>query len=411
MTPCVAPSRRDVIWAAATGAALNSGCGTNERHPGRLRYLLRRFINTIDPVTSAEDWLLAALFEPLVQAHPETMQPIAGLATHYLVEKGGARYTFFLRGHAAPRGTRLASADSLPLEFTRGLAAAPFEVPARWSDGTTITAEDCVFSWRRYFDPKSANADSYTFYCVAGAEAVSAGKLRPSQLGVHQLDRFAFQVDLEKPAPYFLMMCRVAYATPRHVIEQARRDGREAAWAEPERIATSGPFHLKEFHPHERTVVSRNPYYFDAAFGNVEEIEFSAADGVTVVNLFRAGLADSMEGRVLPLQLAHRLKGKSALHTRPACASHGWRFSANRPPLDNVVLRYALNMATGKEEIARFLGMGQIAAKHECRPSKATHHRKAFEWTSTGASAMFWRSIPQPHGNSGTPPYPKRPHI
>ena len=293
---------------------------------------------------------------------------MAGLATHYLVENGGTRYTFYLRGHAAPRGTRLASADSLAFEFTRGRAAAPFEVPARWSDGATITAEDHIFSWRRYFDPKSANADAYSFYCVAGAEAVGAGKLPPEQLGVRQLDRFGFQVDLEKPAPYFLMMCRVVYATPRHVIEQARRDGREAAWAEPERIATSGPFRLKECRPHERTVVSRNPYYFDSAFGGIEEIEFSAADGMTVVNLFRAGLADSMEGRVLPLQLAPRLKGQPALHVRPACASHGWRFTANRPPLDNVVLRYALNMATDKEEIARFLGMGQIAAKTRVPP-------------------------------------------
>src|SRR5262245_32173541 len=244
------------------------------------------------------------------------MQPMAGLATHYLVEEGETRYTFYLRGHAAPQGTQLPSADSLPTEFSRGRTGSPVDVPARWSDGTTITAEDFVYSWRRYFDPKSANADAYTFFCVAGAEAVSAGKIPPEQLAVRALDRFAFQVDLEKPAPYFPMLCCNSAVTPRHVIERARRDGREAAWTDPGRIATSGPFRLKELRPHERTVVARNPKYFDSAFVDVEEIEFYAADGVTVVNLFRAGLADSMDGRVLPLQLAPRLKGQPALHIR-----------------------------------------------------------------------------------------------
>ena len=367
MTLSPAPSRRDVVLAAAAGATL-TGCRTEARHPERLRYLLRRHINSFDPTQSPESWMLCSLYEPLVQPHPETMQPFAGLATHFLVENSGARYTFYLRGHQAPRGTRLAGAESLPAEFTRGRAGAPYAVPARWSDGSIVTAEDCVFSWRRYFDPKTANADAYAFYCVAGGEAVSTGKIPPEQLGVRVLDRFAFQVDLVKPAPYFLMLCYACVPTSRRVIEQARRDGREASWTEPGRIVTSGPFLLKEFSPHERTVVSRNPYYFDSMFVGVEEIEFSAADGVTVVNLFRTGLADSMEGRVMPLQLAPPMKGRPTLHVRPAFASHGWRISTNHPPLNNLTLRYALNMATDKEAITRFLGMRQAPAKSRVAP-------------------------------------------
>jgi oligopeptide transport system substrate-binding protein len=368
VNPSAAPSRREAFVAAAMGLAFTTGCGTEARNGDRLRYLMRRDITTFDPVQSPEAWILSALFEPLIQPHPETMAPMAGLATHYLIENGGTRYTFYLRGHAAPRGVRLAAAGALGFEFTRGRQGSPFENPARWSDGTTITADDCVHAWRRYFDPKSANGDAYMFFCVAGAEPVSSAKIPPEQLAVRVVDRFAFQVDLVKPTPYFLMLCFNAIATPRHVIEQARRDGRESLWTEPGRIVTSGPFRLKEFRLHERTVVARNPHYFDAAFAGVEEIEFSSADGITVVNLFRAGLADSMEGRVLPLQLAPGMKRDTALHVLPACASHNWRISANRPPMDNPALRYALNMATDKEAIVRFLGMGQTAAKTRVPP-------------------------------------------
>lgn len=366
MSLCGSLSRRDIL--AGTAAAFTAGCGVPESHPGRLRYLLRRFINTIDPVTSPEDFILAALFEPLIQLHPETMEPMAGLAAHCLIENNGARYTFYLRGHSSPRGTPLPSAASLNPEFTRGRRAAPCDVPARWSDGAVITAEDCVFSWRRYFDPASANPDAYNFYCVAGARDVIRGTIPPEQLGVRQLDRFTFQVDLVKPAPYFLLLCHSAYVTPRHIIEQARRQGQESSWVQPGRIATSGPFQLAQFRPYDSTLVTRSPTYYDADFVGVEEIEFWAADGATVVNLFHAGLADSMEGRVLPLQLAPVLKGQPALNVSAACASHGWRLNTNCPPLHNPVLRYALNMATDKEEIARFLGVGQIAAKTRVPP-------------------------------------------
>ena len=100
----------------------------------------------------------------------------------------------------------------------------------------------------------------------------------------------------------------------------------------------------------------------------VEEIEFSAADGVTVLNLFEAGMADSMDGRVLPLQFVPRMRSKAEFHVRPACASHNWRISTKRPPLDNLLLRYALNMATDKDATTRFLGAGQTPARSRVPP-------------------------------------------
>jgi ABC-type oligopeptide transport system substrate-binding subunit len=296
------------------------------------------------------------------------MAPIAGLATHYEIERDGTRYTFYLRGHRAPRGIRLPGNDSLPAEFTRGRAGGLYEVPARWSDGRPIAADDCVHYWQRYFAPQTGNADAYTYYCVAGAAAVGAGKVPPEGLGVRTLGEFAFQVDLREPAPYFLMLCSRAWITPRHVIEQARLRGNEASWTEIGNIATSGPFVLKEFRAKERTVVSRNANYFDTSLVGIEEVEFSAADGTVVLNLFRAGLADSMEGRVLPLQLAPRMRGQATLQVRPACASHSWRINTQRGPMRNLHLRYALNMATDRESIVRFLGMGQIPAKARVPP-------------------------------------------
>ena len=295
---------------------------------------------------------------------------MAGLATHYTVEREGARYTFYLRGHSSPQGVRLPDTSSLPYEFSQGRRAVPDDLPARWSDGKPITAHDIVYSWRRYVAPETGFSLANYLYCVAGAEDVVSGKLPPEKLGVRALDAYTFQVDPRSPAPHLLLLCATLLIVPLpgHAIEAARARGREASWVEPACIVTSGPFRLVESRPRERIVVAKNPYYYDAAPGGIDGIRFSVADGAVVPNLYRAGLLDSMDGRALPLQLVPGLRRTRGFHARPACANHNWRISTRRTPLDNVVRRYALNMATDKEATARFLGSGQMAARGRVPP-------------------------------------------
>jgi oligopeptide transport system substrate-binding protein len=182
---------------------------------------------------------------------------------------------------------------------------------------------------------------------------------------VRALDTFAVQVDLRAPEPAFLELC-YTYLTlplPCHAIEAARARGHEASWTEPGQMVTSGPFLLKESRPHERVVLSKNPNYFDAPSVRIEEIHFLADDGVTALKLFQAGIVDSMDGNVLPLQFVPKMRKLAEFHMGPACACHNWRISTKRAPLDNVLLRYALNMATDKDATVRFLGAGQQPAK------------------------------------------------
>ena len=374
MTPCVAPpSRRDVFLAAAAGAAFAGGCSQSQRRSGWLNYLLGMEPISLDPAKcggGSEVSIMAAIYEPLIRLHPDTMVPMAGLATHYKVERGGTRYMFYLRGHQGPEGIRLSGVESLPFEFNRGRAGGRRDLPAHWSDGALITAGDLVASWRHYLAPETGNGVAYMLYCVSGAAEFNAGKAPAEQLAVRALDAFTCQIDLHTPAPYFLMLCG-SYLTlplPRHAIEAARARGREESWVEPGHIATSGPFLMVESHPRERTVVAKNWNYFDAAVVGLDGITFSTAEGATALNLFRTGEVDSMEGIALPFQLAARMTKARGFHGLPGCASHGWRFNTLRPPFQNVLLRYALNMATGKQQITDFMGSGQRPAKARVPP-------------------------------------------
>jgi len=313
---------------------------------------------------------MAAIYEPLIRPHPETLAPMAGLAISYKVERGGTRYTFYLRGHQKPEGIRLPGVEALPFEFNRRRTGGRIDLPARWSDGPLITADDLVASWRHYLAPETANVVAYLLYCVDGAAEFNTGKAPAEKLAVRALDTFTCQFDLHTPAPYFLMLC-ASYLTlplPRHSMDAARARGREESWVEPGHIATSGPFLLVESHPRERTVVTRNWNYFDAAVVGLEGITFSTAEGATALNLFRTGEVDSMEGIALPFQLAARMTNVRGYHGLPGCASHGWRFNTRRPPFQNVLLRYALNMAAGKQQITDFMGSGQRPAKTRVPP-------------------------------------------
>src|SRR5215510_8747934 len=166
----------------------------------RLVYLIGSEGGSLDPgrVTGGYERLIVpALFEGLTNPHPTTAQPVAALATHYDVNADFNQYTFYLRGHPKPKGVKLPNTDTLASEYRSGRLLEDFSrrrpapadtIPARWTDGTVITAHDFVYSWRRVVDPATATPQ-YGYYLlgVRNAERINSGKLTPDTLGVRAL--------------------------------------------------------------------------------------------------------------------------------------------------------------------------------------------------------------------------------
>jgi ABC-type oligopeptide transport system substrate-binding subunit len=334
----------------------------------RLIHTLAGEPGTLDPAKSAggyEFYVLPALFEGLTQYHPRLPEPMSALATHYEASPQQDQFTFYLRGHPAPRGIRLANADSLPAEFTRGQKTAPSAIPARWSDGTAITAEDFVYSWRRFLAPETAAPMAYQLFYVRNAEDVYSGKRGLHELGVRALDDFTFQVDLRSPTPFFLQLITVYWfcAVPRQAIDAARQSGNESSWTEPRHIVVSGPFGLREWRRYEIITTIRNPRYYDASMVGLDELSFMPVnDGTTAVNLYQAGAVAAMPGFNFPPLFTPVLGRKKDFHTEPCFGTVAHTISAQKPPFDNVLLRYALNMATEKRPLTDVLGAGRAPA-------------------------------------------------
>ena len=147
--------------------------------------------------------MLSALFlEGLTNYHPQTMEPMAGIATHHETSSDGLRLTLFLRGQSHPRGSAFPNTDTLRDEylngklaedFSRGRSAAPDHLPVYWSDGTPVTAHDVVYSWRRVPDPATAAPYAYLLDYIQNAQAVNVGRMAPDKLGLRALDDFTLQ--------------------------------------------------------------------------------------------------------------------------------------------------------------------------------------------------------------------------
>jgi oligopeptide transport system substrate-binding protein len=368
--------RREMLALGAAGGLMSCAQSRGEYFgstaiPGsrRLVHTLPGEPETLDPALSTgshEFWVLPALLEGLTQYHPRLPQPMAALATHYEASPDQTRFTFYLRGNAKPRGVALPNAESLPSEFTRSRKPAPDSTPALWSDGLPVTAHDFVYSWRRFLHPKTAAPLAYQLYYLANAEEVNTGRRDPEQLGVRALDDFTLQVELRSPTPFFLDLITqyIFHPVPRHAVEGARQAGNESWWTEPGHMVGRGPFLLRQRRRYERISTVRNPLYYDSGMVGIDELDFvPVVDGTTVVNLYKSGEVAAMPGAGLPYLFIPVIGHKRDFHREPAFGSICLVMSVRKPPMDNVLLRYALNMATEKEPICDFVGGGRVPAR------------------------------------------------
>jgi ABC-type oligopeptide transport system substrate-binding subunit len=223
-----------------------------------------------------------------------------------------------------------------------------------------------VYSWRRLLDPATAAPYANLLYCIQNAEAVNAARTPLERLGVRALDEFTLQVDLRAPTSFFfgLLSCVALAPVPRQAIEAAWRRGNENSWTEPGCIVTSGPFFLLERRPRDRTILRKNRDYVEAGIVGLDEVSFLLVpDLMASVNLYKSGNAHVTAPGTLPPVMEPSLSGKRDLRQNQAFATCFTCFNTTKAPFDNVLVRYAFNMAIDKQAIAGVFGFGRMPAR------------------------------------------------
>ena len=258
-------------------------------------------------------------------------KPIPGAAESWTISDDGLTYTFKLRDH-------------------------------KWSDGTPVTAEDFVYSWRRLLDPATAAEYASIMYPVKNAEKINSGDIKDlTQLGVRAIDDKTLEVTLENPTGYFLELLThyTSFPVPKHVIDQHGTD-----WVKPGNIVSNGAFRIIEWTPNARVVAEKNPEFYDAANVKIDQvIYYPDEDRNEVTKRFRAGEIDYVDD--FASEQIDFLKENLPEETRiyPYLGTYYYPINLKKPPFDNPKVRRALTMAIERPAITdKVLKTGELPA-------------------------------------------------
>ena len=366
---------------AAAGCTTSAGTGeyfgkTDPPEGQQLRYVSGAEPESLDPAMSTgqpEARIHVAIFEGLTEFDPKTGQPIPGIAESWEANGDNTEFTFHLR-------------DS-----------------ARWSNGDPITADDFVYSLRRALAPELAARSSYMAWDIAYAQAYNEGSVfvrdgaagpfvddpaapghrlvlpgdpaerdkaiadagltaltkgktfvpaRAEDVGIDAIDAHTLRLRLSRPIPFLpgLVTHQFFRPVPRKAVE-AWGD----AWTRPEHIITSGAFTLHTWIPYDRIVVVRSPTYWDAANVHLDKITFyPLEDQTTILNLYKAGEIDAMLNHTVLAAWVDSIRSMKDYMDKPELANEYYQINTTLPPMNDVRVRKAFNMAIDKDALAHF---------------------------------------------------------
>ncbi len=261
------------------------------------------------------------LFAGLVD-YDQTNKPIPGMASSWDISPDGKTYTFHLRP---------------------GL---------KFSDGTPITANDFVYTYRRLVDPTTASAYNFLLAGVVNGDAIIKGNKPSTSLGVSAPDPQTFIVTLTHPMNEFL-----TYITANgvSVVPQKTIEKFGMAWTDPKNIVTSGAYNLKEHIVNGYITTQKNINYYDAANVHIEKIKyFPYVDTNVSLSNYETGNLDTT-WKNIPIDKFAAIKAKytDELHVTPAERTIHLSFNLKLPKYaNNLKLRQALSMAVDRTVLA-----------------------------------------------------------
>lgn len=184
-----------------------------------------------------------------------------------------------------------------------------------------------------------------------------------SSVGVKAPDDATLIVTLQNRTPFFLELTAFypLYPVNRACIEQHGTP----YWTRPDNIVTNGAYTMEFRRVRDRMRLIKSPTYWDADRVKLEIVDAMAVKSVTTaLNMYLTGQLDwvtDVPASVIPELIA---RPERDFIPTPVLIIYFYRLNTTRPPLDDVHVRRALNLAMDKQLICdKVTQGGQIPAR------------------------------------------------
>lgn len=173
----------------------------------------------------------------------------------------------------------------------------------KWSDGSNITVDDMVFSFKRALNPKTAARFAELLYPIKNAKAINEGKLDINQLGVENING-KLVITLEKPTLYFKDILTLPISFP-------VKNGTNDDIVDFKKANFSGPYVIKSMDS-STIILEKNKYYWNKKNIHYDKIKLIMISDFSVVeNLIKNKELDI--SRVEPYDLNSKKNNKELI--------------------------------------------------------------------------------------------------
>lgn len=347
-------SRREFLRVAALGVAGGglAACGTSTGSPTASHSGVKVAAGPPGPGpfsggtyggSVSTGWLDAAnSYDPALGYNSQAWEAITCLLNTPLYLFAGSY------GPAAP-----ALADGMPeLSSDRTRYVIRLKRGARFSNGRPIVADDYVYSWTRVLDPKVASWASTYLYPIEGAEKVASGKSKTVS-GLRAIDNYTLEVRLTSPVYTFLNYLAQPFmaAVPKEAVESlGSRFGTNPVG--------TGPFMVKSYNTADQNATFvPNPYYAWKGLPYLSSVKYTWGlnDELELLQLQRKVI--DIIGDGIGSDVMGQVEAQPSLETYVVDVklnATSWvALNLAKAPLNNRLVRSALNWGTDREALAR----------------------------------------------------------
>lgn len=314
------------ILLTGCGSYKNEASGANAKDEAPSKQVLNlsspteiRTMDTARATDTDSGQVIRNVFEGLYNLG-EGNKPVPGVAKSHEVSGDKTKYTFHLR-------------DS------------------KWSNGTPVTAKDFVFAWQRAVDPATASEYAFLFFDIKNATKINNKELPADQLGVKAVDDHTFEVELERPVPYFISL--TAFPTFLPINEEFFKAQGDKYALEDNTILYNGAFTLSDWKHEQSFKFKKNPTYWDKDTVKLEEINFNVVkEKSTEVNLFESKQLDRIK---LTSDFVDKYKKDANFKERPNVGVQFLRMNQQNKVLQNVSARQAIDQTIDRKSFVNTL--------------------------------------------------------